>query len=50
MAMLLGDLVINEGFLHENVWPFCQAAKKSGFNNEVTILLEVTVRQGFTVV
>ena len=37
-------------FLHENVWPFCQAAKESGCNNEVTILLEVAVRQGFTVV
>ena len=49
MAILLGDLV-NEGFLHENVSPFCQAAKKSGCNDEVTILLEVAVRQGFTVV
>ena len=27
MAILLGDRG-NEGFLHENVWLFCQAAKK----------------------
>ena len=34
---LTGDS-INEGFfLQENVWPFCQAAKKSGRNNEVTV-------------
>ena len=39
--MLTGDR-INEGFfLQENVWSFCQAAKKSGLNNEVT------VRRGF---
>ena len=35
-------------FLQENVWAFCQAAKKSGCNNEVTVLLEVAIRQGFT--
>ena len=39
LAVLRGD----EGFLQENVWPFCQAAKKSGRNNEVA------VRQAFTV-
>ena len=43
LAVLTGDC-INEGFISENVWPFCWAAKKkSGRNNEVT------VRQGFTV-
>ena len=30
---------INEGFLKENVKPFCQVGKKSGRNNEVTILM-----------
>ena len=30
-------------FFQENGWPFCQAAKKSGRNNEVA------VRRGFTV-
>ena len=30
---------INEGFfLQEKVWPFCQVAKNSGRNNEVTVL------------
>ena len=30
---------INEGFfLQENVWPFCQAAKKSGHDNKVIVL------------
>ena len=33
----------DEGFLQENVWPFCQAAKKSGRNSEVAL------RRGFTV-
>ena len=42
LAVLRGDR-IDEGFLQENVWPFCQAAKKSGRNNEVV------VRRGFTV-
>ena len=28
---------INEGFfLKEDLWPFCQAAKKRGRNNKVT--------------
>ena len=30
LACLTGD-VINEGFLQENVWLFCQTAKKSGW-------------------
>ena len=40
MAVLAGDR-INEGFfLHENVRPFSQVAKKkSDHNNEVTVLL-----------
>jgi len=38
LAILTGDR-INKGFLQKNVWPFCQAAKKSGRNNKVTILL-----------
>ena len=42
LAVLAGDL-INEGFLQENVWSFCWAAKKSGRNNEVA------VRRGSTV-
>ena len=42
LAVLTGDR-INEGFLQENLWPFCQAAKKSGRNNGVA------VRRGFTV-
>ena len=43
LAVLTGDR-INEGFFfQENGWPFCQAAKKSGRNNEVA------VRRGFTV-
>ena len=42
LAVLRGDR-IDEGFLQENLWPFCQAAKKSGRNNEVA------VRRGFTV-
>ena len=42
LAVLTGDC-INEGFVAENVWPFCWAANKSDRNNEVT------VRQGFTV-
>ena len=42
LAVLTGDY-INEGFVAENVWPFCWAANKSDRNNEVT------VRQGFTV-
>ena len=25
-------------FLQENVWPFCQLAKKSGRNSKVTVL------------
>jgi len=35
-AALTGDR-INEGFLQENIWPFCRA-KKSGRNNEVIVL------------
>ena len=42
LAVLAGDL-INEGFLQENVWSFCWAAKKSDRNNEVA------VRRGSTV-
>ena len=42
LAVLRGDRT-DEGFLQENLWPFCQAAKKSGRNNEVA------VRRGFTV-
>ena len=41
LAVLRGDR-IDEGFLQENLWPFCQAAKKSGRNSEVA------VRRGFT--
>ena len=29
---------INKTFLQENVWLFCRAAKKSGLNNEETVL------------
>ena len=32
-----------KGFLQENLWGFCQVAKKSGRNNEVA------VRRGFTI-
>ena len=35
-------------FLQENVWPFCQATKKSGFNDEVTVYRGVR-KAGFTV-
>ena len=42
-----GVTVLNRVFLQENVWPFCQAAKKSDHNNEVTVF--VAVRRGFTV-
>ena len=50
LAVLTGDR-INEGFfLQENVWPFCQAAKKRGRNikrdDDIT---EEAVRRGFTV-
>ena len=46
--MSTGDR-INEGFfLLENVWPFCQAAKQGGRNNEVTVL-QSGIRRGFTV-
>ena len=37
LACLTGDF-INEGLLQENVWLFCQAAKKKCLNNEVTVL------------
>ena len=39
LVVLTGDR-INEGFffLQENVWSFSRAAKKSGRNNEVTVL------------
>ena len=37
-------------FLQENVWPFCQAAKKSSHNNKVTVLPRLAIRQGCTVV
>ena len=34
----LAVTLINEGFFCiRNVWPFCQAAKKSGRNKEVTV-------------
>ena len=36
LALLTGGR-INEGFLQENVWPFCHAAKKGGRNNKVTV-------------
>ena len=39
-----------EFFLQENVWLFCQAAKKSSRNNKVTVLLRLAIRQGCTVV
>ena len=40
----LAVTLINEGFFGiRNVWPFCQAAQKSGRNKEVT------VRRGSTV-
>ena len=29
---------INEGFLQDNVWSFSRVAKKSGRNNEVTVI------------
>ena len=38
LAVLTGDC-INEVFFAENEWPFCRAAKNSGRNNEVTVLL-----------
>ena len=48
--MLLGDLV-NEGFFYMKMYGrFARQPKNSGCNIEVTILLEVAVRQGFTVV
>ena len=34
LAVLRRDR-INEDFLQENAWPFCQAANKSGRNNEM---------------
>ena len=38
LAVITGDR-INEGFFASYyVWPFCRAAKKSGRNNEVTVL------------
>ena len=37
LAVLTGDY-INEGFFQENAWLFCRASKKSGCNNEVTVL------------
>ena len=37
LAVSMGDRN-NKGFLQENVWLFCRAAKKSGCNNEVTLL------------
>ena len=30
--------VLTRFFLQESLWPFCRAAKKSGLNNEVTVL------------
>ena len=38
LAVLTGACT-NEVFLQENVWPFYQAAKKSGCNQEVNILI-----------
>ena len=32
------NLAVLTGFLQENLWPFGQAAKKSGRNNEVIVL------------
>ena len=37
LAVLKGDR-INRVYLQEHVWPFCKADKKSGHNNEVTVL------------
>ena len=42
-----GVTLLNRVFLQENLRLFCQSAKKSGRNNEVTVL--VAVRRGFTV-
>ena len=37
LVVFAGDR-INKGFLQErNLWPFFQAAKKSGRNNKVTV-------------
>ena len=37
LAVFMGDR-INKGFFQErNLWLFCQAAKKSGRNNKVTV-------------
>ena len=30
--------VLTRFLLQESLWPFCRAAKKSGLNNEVTVL------------
>ena len=38
LAVLKGDR-INRGYLQEHVWLFRRADKKSGHNNEVTVLL-----------
>ena len=35
LVVLTGDR-ITKVFKQENVWPFCQEAKKSAYNNEVT--------------
>ena len=41
-----GVTVLNRVFLQENVWPFCQSAKKSGRNNKLTVLVAVRGRGG----
>ena len=35
---ILMDERINESFLEENVWPFCQGKKSGDKNNEVILL------------
>ena len=50
LAVLTDDRINEVFFLQENVWPFCQAAKKRGRNikrdDDIT---EVAVRRDFTV-
>jgi len=45
-----GVAVLTKGFFYKKMYGcFCQAAKKSGRNNEVTVLSEVAIRPGITV-
>ena len=42
--------VLTKGFFYKKMYGgYCQAAKKSARNNEVTVLTEVAIRRGFTV-